>query len=85
MMGNWTSLGNPCVGTEQEKNTTFWSQSTYIIPIIGKKDAFIFAADRWIGDHLIDSRYIWLPVKFNGEIPYLTWEKEWDLRVFEGK
>lgn len=75
MTGNWTSLKNPCVGTEQEKNTTFWSQSTYIISVIGKKAAFIFAADRWVGDNLIDSRYIWLPVKFIGEIPYLTWGK----------
>ena len=79
LFGPWKSLGNPCVGTEDEKNTTFWSQSTYIIPVIGKKDAFIFAADRWTPENHADGRYIWLPVKFNGEIPYLTWEATWDL------
>lgn len=83
LFGPWKSLGNPCVGSEDEKNTTFWSQSTYIIPVVGKKDAFIFAADRWVGNNLIDSKYIWLPVKFNGEIPYLTWEATWDLGVFD--
>ena len=82
LFGSWTSLGNPCVGTEDEKNTTFWSQSTYIIPVQGKKDAFIFAADRWTPENHADGRYIWLPVKFNGEIPYLEWETRWDLGVF---
>ncbi|NCT08675.1 MAG: family 43 glycosylhydrolase [Flavobacteriia bacterium] len=85
MMENWTSLGNPCVGTEDEINTTFWSQSTYIIPVEGKKNAFIFVADRWNGKNLGNSKYIWLPVRFDGEIPYLTWEKEWNLRIFDRK
>jgi len=83
MMGHWTSLGNPCKGSEDEKNNTFWSQSTYIIPVIGKKDAFIFAADRWIGDNLIDSRYIWLPIQFENDIPFLKWQDEWDLSFFQ--
>jgi hypothetical protein len=83
IMGEWTLLGNPCVGTEEEVNTTFWSQSTYIIPVQGKKDAFIFAADRWKPENHNDGRYIWLPVKFNNDIPYLEWEEQWDLSVFD--
>ena len=82
LFGPWKSLRNPCVGTEDEKNTTFWSQSTYIIPVEGKKDAFIFAADRWTPKNHADGRYIWLPVKFNGEIPYLSWVSTWDLGIF---
>ncbi|WP_445749749.1 glycoside hydrolase family 43 protein [Polaribacter sp.] len=82
MLGNWTSLGNPCVGSEEEINTTFWSQSTYIIPVQGKKDAYIFAADRWIPENHADGRYIWLPVKFKNDIPFLEWKTTWDLGIF---
>lgn len=83
LMGNWAFLGNPCVGSEDEKATTFKSQSTYVIPVLGKKDAFIFAADRWKPKNPINGRYIWLPIQFKKDIPYLAWEKQWDLSIFE--
>ena len=84
MLGEWTSLGNPVVGSEKEKATTFESQSTYIIPVIGKKDAYIFVADRWRPKNPIDGRYVWLPVLFNDNgVPYLKWQDKWDLSVFE--
>ena len=83
IMGEWTALGNPCLGTKEEKATTFWSQSTYVIPVIGKKDAFIFAADRWNPKNAIDGRYVWLPVEFKNEIPYIKWQESWDLSIFE--
>ncbi|MFH4969452.1 glycoside hydrolase family 43 protein [Gaetbulibacter sp. M240] len=82
MMGHWTSLGNPCVGTEEEMNTTFWSQSTYVIPVLGKEDAFIFAADRWNPKNHIDGRYVWLPVQFKNDIPYIEWFDSWNLSFF---
>lgn len=79
--GNWEYIENPCVG--DGKNLTFHSQSTYILPVEGKKDAFIFMADRWTPDNAIDGRYIWLPVKFkdNGN-PYLEWIEEWNFDIF---
>jgi hypothetical protein len=85
MMGDWRFIGNPCRGTEEEKNTTFWSQSTYVIPVERKKDAFIFAADRWRPENPIDGRYVWLPVKFDNNIPYLEWLDSWDLSIFNKK
>jgi len=79
--GPWTELGNPCVG--EGKETTFESQSTYILRVERKDDAFIFMADRWRPDNAIDGRYIWLPVQFDEKgIPYLEWMNEWDLNVF---
>lgn len=79
--GNWEYIENPCVG--DGKDLTFHSQSTYILPVEGKKDAFIFIADRWTPDNAIDGRYIWLPVKFkdNGN-PYLEWIEEWNFDIF---
>lgn len=83
MMGQWKFLGNPCLGTDEEKNTTFWSQSTYVIPVHGKKGAFIFAADRWRPKNPIDGRYIWLPIEFENGNPILKWHEKWNLNFFD--
>ncbi|GGA66461.1 hypothetical protein GCM10008015_03950 [Flavobacterium palustre] len=78
--GPWESLGNPCVGRDAE--LTFYSQSTYILPVQGKIDQFIFMADRWKPDNPIDGSYIWLPIKFDKEKPVLNWLGTWNLDVF---
>lgn len=78
IFGPWTELGNPCVGTDAD--TTFHSQSTFIIPVQGRDNTFIFMADRWKQWDLPDSRYIWLPVEFSGEgKPVLQWHERWSL------
>jgi len=79
--GPWTLHPNPCVG--EDADLTFHSQSTYIIPVQGKKDAFIFMADRWTPRLPVDGRYIWLPVLFNNGFPFLKWFDEWDLSIFD--
>lgn len=82
IMGNWEYIENPCVGDDKE--LTFHAQSTYVLPVEGKKDAFIFMADRWNPENAIDGRYIWLPVKFNSNgNPYLEWMNEWNLNYFK--
>jgi beta-xylosidase len=82
--GPYTVLANPCRGTEKQMKTTFHSQSTYVIKVNGKKDAYIFMGDRWTPKNAIDGRYVWLPIKFdNNEIPFLEWMDEWDLSVFK--
>ncbi|MDR1896377.1 MAG: family 43 glycosylhydrolase, partial [Prevotellaceae bacterium] len=79
--GHWTEHPNPCIGNDA--NLTFHSQSTFIQPVIGKKDAFIFMADRWTPKNPIDARYIWLPILFENGLPVLKWFDEWDLSVFD--
>ena len=84
VMGNWEYIENPCVGADKE--LTFHGQSTYLLPVEGKKNAFIFMADRWNPDNAIDGRYIWLPVQFNEKgNPYLEWLDEWELSIFDKK
>lgn len=78
--GPWKELGNPCVG--EGADLTFRSQSTYILPVGGKKDAFIFMGDRWKPEDPVDGRYVWLPVLFENGKPVLKWMDEWDLSVF---
>ena len=66
--------------------TTFSSQSTFVLPVPGKKDAFIFMADRWNPGNAIDGRYIWLPIQFKADgLPVIEWKERWDLGVFQSK
>ncbi|WP_203532699.1 glycoside hydrolase family 43 protein [Draconibacterium halophilum] len=78
--GPWEQHSNPCVG--EDADLTFHSQSTYILPVTGKDDAFIFMADRWNPKKPIDATYIWLPIEFEDELPVLKWKNQWDLSEF---
>jgi len=77
--GDWTTTGNPCRGTEEENKITFGSQSTFVLPVHGKKNVFIYMGDRWTPKNLADSRYIWLPVEWEDGNPVIRWYPEWDI------
>lgn len=67
---------------EAERKLTFHSQGNYILPVPGKKDAFIFMDDRWLPTPQSvrsDGRYIWLPVQFENGLPVLKWMDNWTL------
>ena len=79
IMGEWRQLPNPCIGKDAEK--TFGGQSTYILPLSGQKDQFVFMADMWRPQSLSDSRYIWLPVRFDEKgTPFIEWIDRWNPR-----
>ena len=82
-LGPWEVLGDPCIGPDAEN--TFHAQSTFVLPVIGKPGAFIAMFDRWNKYDLRDSRYVWLPVKFDGERVKIHWYDEWNLSVFDNK
>ena len=82
LFGPWTLMDhNPMAGPGAD--STFGAQSTYIQPVAGKKDAFIFMADKWNPHDLRDSRYLWLPVHFSNGQPVVDWMHTWDLQLFE--
>lgn len=81
IFGPWKELGNPCLGDGSD--LTFHSQSTYILPVAGKKNAFIFMADRWNPGNPIDGRYVWLPIRFENGRMVVPWTDAWDLHVFD--
>jgi len=83
MMGEWRVMGNPCVGTPEEMETTFRSQSTFVLPVAGRQGALIFMADRWNKQDLADSRYVWLPIEIDGDRIAIRWHDEWDLSIFD--
>jgi len=81
LFGKWQDIGNPMVG--KNANITFYAQSACIFPVAGKKNAFIYMADKWDPRDLKDSRYIWLPVQFKNGKTFIEWKDEWDLHVFD--
>lgn len=80
IFGPWKELGNPCTG--KDSALTFHGQSTYVLPVAGRKDAFIFMADRWAPKDAIDGRYIWLPVHFREDSFVIPWREKWSLSAF---
>uniref|UniRef100_A0A7N0USC3 Uncharacterized protein n=1 Tax=Kalanchoe fedtschenkoi TaxID=63787 RepID=A0A7N0USC3_KALFE len=95
IMGPWETIGNPCMGGNKIfRQTTFFSQSTFVIPLPGLPGSFIFMADRWNPAELRDSRYVWLPLIVGGAADHplehsfgfplwsrvsIYWHKRWRL------
>lgn len=78
IMGPWTEHPNPCRGAKSE--ITYGGQSTYILPVPGKKDLYIFMADIWNPRRQIDARYIWLPIQFEADgTPFIEWKDSWSV------
>lgn len=81
IFGPWTQHPNPCRGENAE--ITYGGQSTFILPVPGKKDLYMFMADIWRPRHPIDARYIWLPIQFDGDgVPFIEWMDEWNIKEY---
>ena len=78
-LGPWEVKGNPCIGKDGDK--TFYSQSTFVLPINGSSNTFIFMADRWKEEDLGDSRYIWLPFTIEDDEVQIQWLDYWQLQL----
>ncbi|KAL1333300.1 hypothetical protein HN51_062102 [Arachis hypogaea] len=95
IMGPWETMGNPCVGgNKMLRLTTFFAQSTFVLPLPRFPGSFIFMADRWNPVDLRDSRYVWLPLivagpvdqplEYSFEFPLwsrisIYWHRQWRL------
>ena len=75
IFGKWKNDGNPCKG--EAANVTFDTQSTSIFRALNGQ--WIYYGDRWNGDVLEDSRYVWLPVEFENDKLTIRWQSEWSL------
>ena len=79
VLGNWTSLSNPCTGPGAEQ--TWKSQSTYVIPLRNHDNRYIFMADQWSKNDLERSRYVWLPLTINSKgVPEIVWKDKWSIQ-----
>jgi len=62
-LGPWKEYENPCKGPGAE--TSFDTQSSFVLPVEGKTKSYIFMADRWNKTDLERSGYLWLPLTVN--------------------
>ena len=75
-LGPWKEYDNPCQGPGAE--TTFQSQSTFILPVKEKPGEYIFMADRWNKTDLEKSTYLWLHLYLKdgkveiSQVPYMS-------------
>lgn len=69
IMGPYQLLPNPCTGVDADK--TFHCQSTFVLPM--PDGSFVAMFDRWRKDHLIDSRYVWLPISIDDNGITIPW------------
>ncbi len=67
----------------QQTADTFKTQSTAVIKVEGRKDAFIYLGDRWTPRDALDGRYVFLPVEWEDGLPVIRWYNEWDLSFFD--
>jgi len=78
--GPWKRLGNPCKGLNLANGLgpekTWGGQSTFVLPVRGRKDTFVAMFDMWNPQNQIDSRYIWLPVTFTEDSAEVVWQDE---------
>lgn len=72
---------NPMQGPKAD--STFGGQSTFVLPVAGRKNVFIFLADQWNPGNLKDSRYLWLPVRFQNDRPFVEWKNTWNLNELQ--
>lgn len=77
LFGPWEFKGDPMTGPNAAK--TFGGQSTYVLPVKGKNDTFIFIADQWNPKNLMDSRYVFLPVQLTDDKVTIAWQEDWKL------
>jgi hypothetical protein len=78
--GPWAAL------TNLGNNTTYDTQPTYVIPVVGSQaTTYIYAGDRWQDPDLGSSKYIWLPLKVNGTTLTLDYYTDWQLNVTTGR
>jgi len=87
LKGPWENHGNPCEGVNPDnglgKEKTFGGQPTFILPVVGKKDAYIAMFDINKPENPYDSRHIWLPITFVNDKFQILWKDSWDLSVFK--
>ena len=80
MDGPWSALSNVGDGTGYDTQTAF------VIPVQGSKTTtYIYAGDRWQDPDLQSSKYIWLPIKVNGQKLVMDYYASWQLDVTTGE
>lgn len=77
----WRSLPHNQLGAQK----TFGGQSTFVLTVPGRRDAFIAMFDINKPQDPVNAGYIWLPLEFSANQPAIQWRSEWNMSVFENQ
>lgn len=87
MHGPYHVFGNPCL--DDVKNTSFDCQFCSVFKHPTRYGLYIAVGDRWMAKTSVvdgneeaetsEAGYIWLPIRFQGDQPYIEWREEWSL------
>lgn len=94
MHGPYEVLGDPCIN--DRKHTSFDCQFSSVFRHPYRKDLYIAVGDRWMnktvevdGETVADTShagYVWLPICFQEDRPYVRWMDEWTIEEYpEGR
>jgi beta-xylosidase len=92
--GPWTELGDAC--REDRQRNSFDSQFSSVFQHPFKKDLYIALGDRWMDGAPKEkvegpkwngalANYTWLPIRFEGDRPFVEWRDEWSVEEYEDK
>ena len=78
--GPWTRLGCPCKGVNPANGLgpekTWGGQPTFVLPVGERPGVFIAMFDIWNPKNQLDSRYVWISLRFRGGTPEAVWQDE---------
>ncbi len=88
---NWyrtaSSLAGPWSGNTTLADTgtnTYESQITFTLPVTGSQGTtYMYMGDRWVNG-TVNSRYVWLPLKFTGTAMHMDWYASWNINAATG-
>lgn len=77
IFGPWITIGSPIQSNNiREVKNSFYSQGAFIFKVINS-DRYVFSSDQWDPKNLKDSKYLFLPVQWANNTPYIKWENCW--------
>jgi hypothetical protein len=89
LAGPWKYHGNPCSGINPNNGLglekTFGGQSTFILKVQGKDDAYIAMFDINKPDHPYESMHIWLPITIKDNRFSIQWIDAFGLDMFKAQ
>ena len=88
VLGSWSLPVSPFqVDAVEDVTTSYRSQTTDVLTIAGRSDAYVYIGDRndssnYNGGSLYNSRHVWLPMTFDTSgMMSISWRNNWNLNT----
>lgn len=80
ILGPWSELKD--IGSKDGFN----SQTTFVLPVVGTKETtYVYCGDRWNDPGFKDAKHIWIPIKWDKDVPLMDYYENWWIDAEKGK